>query len=431
MLNKVIKAIDRYEMFKYTKSVAVALSGGADSVCLLYVLGELRDRYNIEISAIHINHQLRGAESDRDEAFVKALCEKEGVPLTVKRVDIKALAEQTGDSIELAARKARYAAFKELDCTLVATAHTADDNLETVIYNMTRGSGLKGVCGIPPVRESFVRPLIFCTRKEIEDYLALKNASFVTDSSNLSDDYTRNFIRHNVVPLLKEINPSAQSTVATMTASLREDEEFLTSSAKKVYALVLRDGFLDAALLKIQPPSIIKRVVALHLLEEFSVLADAFHLEKCLEIIFCGGRTSMNGNLTAVMRNEKFYFTLNDETQPKATYFVEQKELLIEDFSNINKKFLNNMVDCGKIKGGLEVRTRQIFDEIRLSGRGCTKSLKKLMNEKKIPNELRDVIPVAADDDGVVWIYGIGVAERAAVDKNTKKAIEFIANNKS
>lgn len=431
MLSKVIKAIDRYEMFKYTKSVAVALSGGADSVCLLYALGELRDRYNIEISAIHVNHQLRGAESDRDEAFVRDLCEKEGVPLTVKRVDVKTLAEQTGDSIELAARNARYAAFKELDCTLVATAHTADDNLETVIYNMTRGSGLKGVCGIPPVRDSFVRPLIFCSRAEIEEYLSQKKASFVIDSSNLSDDYTRNFIRHNVVPLLKEINPSAQSTVAAMTANLREDEEFLTSSAKKVYALVLRDGFLDVSLLKIQPPPIIKRVVALHLLEEYSITADAFHLEKCLEIILSGGQISMSGNMTAKAQNEKFYFTANDETAPKTTYLVEQKELLIEDFSNINKKFLNTMVDCGKIKGKLEIRTRETFDEIRLNGRGCTKSLKKLMNEMKIPNELRDVIPVAADDDGVVWIYGIGVAERAAVDKNTKKAIEFIANNKS
>lgn len=431
MISKVIKAIDRYEMFKYTKSVAVALSGGADSVSLLYALMEIKDKYNIEISAIHINHQLRGAESDRDEVFVKELCEKEGIPLIVKRVDVKLLAEQTGESIELAARRARYDAFKELDCTLVATAHTADDSLETVVYNIARGTGLKGACGIPPVRDAFIRPLIFCTRLEVEEYLSKKKASFVTDSSNLSDDYTRNYIRHNVVPLLKNINPSVSQTVATMSANLREDEEFLAATAKKVYALVLRDGHLDASLLKIQPPSVIKRVIALYLMEEFSTTADAFHLEKCLEILFEGGKTSMSGNISAVSKNDSFSFVSNEETTPKVNYHVEQKEVLIEDFSNINKKFLNNAVDYGKIKGSLSIRTRNTFDEIRLRGRGCTKSLKKLMNEMKIPNELRDVIPVAADDEGVVWIYSVGVAERAAVDKNTKKAIEFIADNKS
>ncbi len=428
MLDKVIKAIDRYEMFKYTDSVTVALSGGADSVCLLYVLKDIAQKYGVKISAIHINHLLRGDESDRDENFVRELCKKEEIPLTVKRIDVKSLAEQTGESTELAARQARYDAFKELDGTLVATAHSADDNLETVIYNMTRGSGLKGICGIPPKRDIYIRPLIFCTRQEIEVYLHEKGIPFVVDSSNLTDDYTRNFIRHGVVPKLKSINPSASDTVAAMSASLREDEEFLSSTAKKVYALVLRDGFIDAELLKIQPPSVIKRVIALYLEEEFSLKTDALHLERCKEILFVGGKVSMNGNLSAVLKDKKFYFKPNDPAPCSADYKVEQKAMLMEDFSKVNKLFLNNAVDCDKISGELTLRTRKPSDEIRLNGRGCTKSLKKLMNELKIPEELRDIIPVAADDKGVVWIYGIGVAERAAIDKNTKKAIEFTAN---
>ena len=428
MLNKVVKAIERYDMLKYTEALTVALSGGADSVCLLYVMKELADKYNLTLSAIHINHQLRGEESDRDEAFVRELCRKEEIPLTVKKIDVKALAEQSGESIELAAREARYKVFRELDGTVIATAHSADDNLETVIYNMTRGSGLKGVCGIPPKRDIYIRPLIFCTRREIEEYLSQKGASFITDSSNLTDDYTRNFIRHNVVARLKSINPSVSDTVAVMTASLREDEEFLSATARKVYALVLRGEHLDTELLKIQPSAIIKRVIAIYLKDGFALGTDALHLEACKKIVLEGGWLSMNGNLTAVSKDGGFYFVSNDAKPETNRYTVEQKELLMEDFANVNKLFLKNAVDCDKIKGELSVRTRQTFDKIRLRGRNCTKSLKKLMNEQKIPEKLRDVIPVAADELGVVWIYGIGVAERVEIDKNTKKAIEFITN---
>ena len=430
MLNKVIKAIERYELFKYQSSVTVALSGGADSVCLLYALKELKAKYNLTISAIHINHQLRGKESDRDEAFTVELCKREEIPLTVKRVDVNALAKQTGQSIELAARQARYKAFNDIDGSLIATAHTADDNLETEIYNMVRGSGLKGVSGIPPKRDNLIRPLIFCTRQEVEAYLSARGISYVTDSSNLTDDYTRNFLRHNVVPNLKSINPSVADTVAAMSSSLREDEEFLTASAKRIYLLANREDFLDAQILRIQPPSIIKRVIALFFEESFSLKTDALHLENCKDILLCGGKTSMNGNITALCSGERFYFAKNDRKAEQPTFLVEQKEILLENFSNVNKLFLKNAIDCDKIVGGLVVRTRAASDEIRLAGRRCTKSLKKLMNELKIPQELRDVIPVAADDNGVLWIYGVGVAERAMINKNTKKAIEFITNNK-
>ena len=428
MLNKVIKTIDRYEMLKYTDKVTVALSGGADSVCLLYILNELADRYGVKISALHINHMLRGEESDRDEAFVSELCKRENIPLTVKRIDIAALAKQTGESIELAARKARYQAFSQVDTGVVATAHSADDNLETVIYNITRGSGLKGVCGIPPKRDIYIRPLIACSRQEIEDYLKTKDASFVTDSSNLTDDYTRNYIRHNIIPMIKNINPSAEQTVASMCSSLREDEEFLNTSAKRVYALTLRDHFLDAELLKIQPPPIIKRVISLYLYERFSLRTDALHLEVCKEILLCGGKTSMNGNLTAVCKDGKFYFIPNGKKADDYIFKVEKREIFLENFPDVNSLFLKNAVDCDKINGKLDIRTRTACDEIRLNGRGCTKSLKKLMNEMKIPTELRDVIPVAADDDGVVWVYSVGVSERVAVTKSTKKVIEFITN---
>ena len=214
MLKKIIATIEKYGMLNDVRKVTVALSGGADSVCLLSVLNELKDKYGYALSAVHVNHQLRGDESERDERFTVKLCEQFSVPITVERIDVKALSEEKKESIELVARNARYDLFKTVgDGGVVATAHTADDNLETVLYNTIRGSGLKGICGIPPKRDIFIRPLILTTRKAIEEYCALKNIKYVTDSTNLEDCYTRNKIRHNVIPVLKEINPNVSGTV--------------------------------------------------------------------------------------------------------------------------------------------------------------------------------------------------------------------------
>ncbi len=422
MLNKVISAIEKYEMFKYNTSVAVALSGGADSVCLLYVLSTLKDKYGLTLSAIHVNHSLRGEESDRDEAFAKSLCEKLGIPITVKKVNARSLAEKTGESIELAAREARYDIFKKEAAGLVATAHTASDNTETVLFNMTRGSGLKGVCGIPPKRDIFVRPLIFCTREEVENYLSENEISFVTDSSNLTDDYTRNFLRHRVVPALKKINPAAEKRVAEMCKTLREDEDFISSTARKIYILCLKNGRLDAELLSVQHPAIIKRVIALYLFEQHGITTDSLHIENCFKILFSSGKTGLSGGYSAIC--EKGFFNLVSDHKKKDDVFfeVETEEIDLKT-TKINNLLLKNAIDCGKINGSLSIRTRLPSDSIRLRGRNCTKSLKKLFNEEEIPKELRNKIPVISDDGGVIWVYMAGVSERVAVSEKTGKAL--------
>lgn len=426
MIDKITHALEKYEMLSFTEKVTVALSGGADSVCLLSVLSQLKKKYGYRLYAVHINHMLRGEESDRDEAFTVALCEKFSVPLTVRRIDIKALAKQQGGSIELVARNARYEVFREVgDGGVVATAHTADDNLETVLYNTVRGSGLRGICGIPPKRDIYIRPLIFCSRKEIEEYLAKSGLEFVVDSSNKSDDYTRNFLRHNAVPLLRQINPKAEQTVAAMCATLREDEEFLFSTAKKIYVLCLREKLLDAELLRLQPSAIIKRVIALYLWEEANLKIDSLHLENCKKILISGGKTGLSDGVSAVCEGERFFLVKGKEKVPTTKYETQTIRKTLSKGEKVNNLFLKNTIDYDKINGSLVVRTRLASDEIRLKGRNCTKSLKKLFNELKIPTELRDVIPVAADDIGVVWIYGIGVSERVAVDQNTTETIEF------
>ncbi len=419
MRDKVLNTIKKYDMLKDANSVTVAISGGADSVCLLHILYSLKDELGITLRAAHLNHNLRGEESDRDEQFVRRLCEKFDIPLTVGSADIKTEAEKRGESIELAARNIRYEFLKKNWAGVVATAHTASDNLETVIYNTTRGSGTRGVAGIPPKRDIYIRPLIECTREEVEKYLCKNGLDFVTDSSNLTDEYSRNFIRHNIVPALKQINPSVEQTVASASESIREDGDFIDGMALKIYAIISKGDSLDAELLCEQHPAVAKRVLTMLHKENIGENPDSFHIKGMYHILKNGGRLSLPCGLSAVCDKKIFKIEKNESDKSKPSYTT---EIL---YNNVYNLLLKNTADCDKIKGSLTVRTRQEGDSVCLAGRGCTKSLKKLFNELRIPNEERESLPVVSDDEGVVFIHSVGIAERVKLDQNTKNTVTF------
>ena len=250
LLRSAADTIRRYDMLRQGERVLVALSGGADSVSLLLVLQAL----GYEVRAFHLNHCLRGAESDRDEAFCRALCAERGVPLHVGRCDIAALSQ--GKAVEETARRERYRLLERAaEGDKVATAHTADDNLETVLFHLVRGSGAKGVSGIPPVRGAVIRPLLFAERREIEAFLRENGQDYVTDSSNLSDDYTRNRLRHSVLPMLRGINEQAAQAALRLGEQLRQDEACLGGQAERCLQIALRaDGaYLTAPFLACHP----------------------------------------------------------------------------------------------------------------------------------------------------------------------------------
>lgn len=243
-IEKVMSALADHNMLDGARRVCVALSGGADSVSLLTALCSVKSELGVEVCACHLNHGLRGADSDSDEQFCRKLCGSTGVPFYSKKIDVSA-AVQKHESVEEAARNARYEFFEEAleyfggECVL-ATAHNANDNAETVLLNLTRGTGLKGLCGIPPVRRfgqtgerSVIRPLMYCERGEIEEYLRSIDRGYVTDKTNLSEDYTRNKIRRRVLPELAEMNPSIVGVIGRMTRNLRADSEFLEGLARK------------------------------------------------------------------------------------------------------------------------------------------------------------------------------------------------------
>ena len=426
MEKSVFKAIERFSLLENTREVTVALSGGADSMSLLYALFNLKNKLGITLFAAHLNHMIRGDEAFRDEEFVKKQCEKLEVPLFCERIVVPAFAREHKISTELAAREVRYDFLSRVSRGAVATAHTANDNLETLLFNLTRGSALKGLCGIPPKRGIFIRPLILCTRAEIEEYCRKNGIEYVTDSTNLSDDYTRNKIRHKVIPVLKQINPTAEKAAARTAAELCEDNAFLEECADKYLSEYMNRGSLDISALPKAP--IAKRAI-----KRFAEISapelslDNLHILEIYRICTEGGRTGLPLEFSAEVKDGRLFITNNNKKNCENFKYDVQIERRINDlFTNsekINNLLLKNSLDCDKIIGKSVSRTRLPGDSIRLAGRVCTKSLKKLMNELSVPPELRDSLPVIADEAGVIWVYGIGVAQRCAVTKNSAEVM--------
>ncbi len=420
MENSVLNAVERFSLIQKGDVVTVALSGGADSVSLLYALLSLKDELGITVNAAHLNHCIRGDEAERDALFVKDLCNKLNVELFYEEADVPKIAKEKGISLEMAAREVRYDFFKRVATGKVATAHTASDNLETMIFNLARGTTLKGLCGIPVKRGIFIRPLTLCTRQNVEDYCKQNNLSFVTDSTNFSDDYSRNKIRHNVIPVLKEINSAAEESALRTAQSLMEDNLFLENIAEELLFKNSNEQGLNISDFENIAPAVAKRVIKKYFEILFvGVLLDNRHLNDIYSLCLKGsGKLSLPSNLYAVVKNGILYF--DGEDQDNDINFA----VKINEKEKINNLFSNNWVDCDKIVGKWILRTREEGDSIRLFGRGVTKTLKKLFTENKVPNEIRSKIPVIADDNGVIWVYGFGVAQRVAVTKNSKKILE-------
>ena len=309
MKNLVAEAIEKYKMLNAGDAVTVGLSGGADSCALVHVMFTLREEFGISVSACHINHNLRGAESDSDEAFVRKLCAELGIPLEVYNIDVKgALGKH--ESIEEAARRLRYECFdnaRKKFGSKLATAHTANDNAETVLMNMIRGTGTKGLAGIPPVREYFIRPLILCSRDQTEEYCRMNGIDYVTDSTNLIDDCTRNRIRHKVLPMLREFNPSIVEAITRMTAAVADDEAFMFEQSLK-YAEECRKGIgYDSRRLKELPAAVKFRIIASEM-KAHDVEPTRLRISQCCEIIDKGlGKVNLCKNRFAYVRKKVFY----------------------------------------------------------------------------------------------------------------------------
>lgn len=323
--NKVLETVRLYRMLQNGDRVIVALSGGSDSVTLLHCLKALEAELDITVYACHINHNLRGEDSDSDQAYVQRLCEITKTPLRVFSVDVSGTL-QKHQSTEERARELRYEVFEQLSEELgakVATAHNACDNAETVLMNMLRGTGLKGLCGIPPVRDYLIRPLISCSKEEILGYCKENELKYVTDMTNFSTAYTRNKLRLELMPKLLEINPSLIDTVGRMTRNLTSDSEFLEKTAQEALdSARLNDGIYASDKLKALPQPVFTRTVSL-MFKEKEIEPTALRINGFTDIIVKGsGKINIEKNKFAVVKKGRAEIqTITQNYRKKHTEF--------------------------------------------------------------------------------------------------------------
>lgn len=435
MKTDVLKIAEKYNMFQKGDKVIVGLSGGADSVCLTDLLLDCREELGITVEAAHLNHCIRGEEALRDEEFVRDFCKERNIVFHCKRVDIPSVAAQTGDSTELCARKIRYEFFNSLQCDKIATAHTGSDRIETMLMNLARGSALNGLCSIPPVRENIVRPLIEFTREDIEKYCAEKSLAYVTDSTNLSVDYTRNKFRHNVIGELKKINPSFEKNALRCIDSINTDNDFLSSH---INGLLTRysDGngrlildkrvFCDKRLLP--------RLIALYLSENCDSDFEKKHIDFIIENLEKNFSLTLPGGKTISGNSEMLYFNsekpveektdLNIELDLSDTFLYSDKERHITVYisDEYTEPCENTFVaDASKNTGKLVLRTREAGDVFHPEKRKCTKTLKKLFNEEAVPISERDRLFIIADDSGLIFLEKFGIDSLHKPNNKTDK----------
>ena len=441
MISKIKATLSKYDFPIKNSEITVGVSGGADSVALLLALVELKKEFSYSLKVVHINHNLRGEESLRDENFVKELCDKLLIPCFVESLDVADLARSRNQSIELCARELRYEAFNKHSNGLIATAHNADDNVETVLLNLCRGTGLKGLCGIPPIRDNIIRPLIECSRDDIIEYLNSKRQSYVMDSSNNSDDYTRNKIRHNVIPTLKSINPSLVETVSRVTATLKEDNNYINTVSEDNFKDLVNGKYVSDTLSKC--PVAIRKRVLLQYCNKLGIEADFTHLQE-MDRVLKGEAvaTSLSGNLIfhkaktgfiaeANQKNEKFsyeVFDLLEDVLPIGGFISVDKDKFpkLKKINNLLAKF---SIDCDKIKGNITVRSREDGDKYRPVFRNVTKSIRKLMCEEKPEYIQKHNFFVVEDEDGIIFTNLFGIDERVKVTDESCNILFYQEND--
>ena len=440
LVDKVFAFTEEKALLPTPCHVLLGVSGGADSMALLHVLTHWPTN-GLRVSAVHVHHGLRAETADRDAQFVRAYCERNNVPLTVVHADVAAVAREEGLTLEEAGRRVRYAYFQQELCRIgadfIVTAHTASDQAETMLMHVVRGCGLDGLTGIPSMRGNIRRPLLCCTRDEIEAYCAENDLAFVLDESNEDTHFTRNFVRHRVLPALREMNPSVERALLRLREHCEEDAAYIQQMAHTALeSAACSDGYLKSAFE--QQPSVVRRRMIRELFQSVSLsVYEEIHIKAAEQAVLRGNmRMSLPNGWEFTVGQDVVSLYLPDRlsnivpqmvsTLPAEFSFgakklrIDQLDVWDASNENVHNLFLNAVLDCDKIRGQLHVRCRSEGDYMHPAGRGVGKSLKKLMNEWRIPVHLRDQYPLICDDDGVLLVPRFACDERAKITEATK-----------
>ena len=421
MLNKLAAFIRQYDMVSPGDTVICALSGGADSAALLFALYLLKDKLDIRLEAAHFNHHLRGEESQRDEDFVRSFCDRYDIPLHLGGEEVKAGRK----GLEAAARDARYAFLRGLSGK-IATAHTADDNAETVLLHLIRGTGLKGLGGITPISGNVIRPMLSVTRQEVEAFLQEWCLDHIEDSSNETDAFLRNRIRHHVMPLLAAENPNIAENLSQMALRLRQDEENLSRQAQF-------EEMPTVDTLKAMDSAVRSRVLEQFLKQSGVREPEQSHITVTEALLYSdkpSARVSLPGGVT-IARNYDRLEKLEEKTGledvilpcPGEARFGGYRIFCTtaEEKTSAPDAFTVHPV------GTITVRSRRSGDAMRLPG--GTKSLKKLFIDRKIPAHQRESVPVVCDNRGILGVYNIGPNLDRAAEELPAVMIRFEKTN--
>lgn len=425
--NKVLNYIKTHNMFSNGDSVLCAVSGGADSACMLDLLSELKEELSLTLHIAHLNHQLRGGEANRDEDFVKQLAAEYSLPFYCERVDVASMADRLNLSCEEAGRFARYDFFSRLKhslgCNKIATAHNQNDNVETVLMRILRGTDIKGLSGIPVFNNSdVVRPILCLKRSEIEDYLRYKGIDFVTDSTNFENDFSRNRIRNILIPAIEEqLNPSFVSTMSSNIELFTDANRYIEKKVNDTYSTIIsKDSFVFsfcADLLLHEDTYITKRIIKKAVFELAHINITNELCNHIYNALINKSSVTISKNLSFFVKYKRAYFVkrreianFHHEISSSGTYYIKEVPMTLEitegcgksDFSDKNTIYLNpDMATCNFV-----LRSRKNGDKITLANCG-TKKIKDIFIDEKIPVFLRDEFPVLEYNGEIIWLCGL------------------------
>lgn len=464
MIKKVSEFIEKHHMISPGDIVVAGISGGADSVCLFFVLLEMRKLVDFSFHVVHINHQIR-EEAGEDERFVEELCKRYNISFHAVHADVLKLAREKHITTEEAGREVRYEAFYQYLSEYaedgngkIAIAHNKNDSAETVLFHLFRGSGIQGLTGIAPVRDQIIRPLLCVERSEIEDYLREMDETYCTDKTNFTDEYARNRVRHHILEYARdEICQGAVTHTQEAAEKLSEIADLLNRLSKKAYEKCVVEGqgsaFIKEEALLDEETALRSYIVKYAMEEAIGTRKDiaAIHVDSVLELMGkrVGKQISLPYDYCAVKeydgvrikKMEKDTEKQSDESMYQISLFPEKevwKEVILDDgkvleygiFTRvpdeiIPQKTYTKWFDYDKIKGRLFIRKRAASDFLIMNDKGQRQTIKSYFINEKVPRELRDCVNLLACDNHVLWVIGGRISNYYKVVEDTKLILKI------
>ena len=444
---KIFSFTNKNRLIEKGDSILIGFSGGADSRFVLYFLNKYAAKYKIEIAAVHVNHMLRGKEAERDENFCRKVADEIGIEFYSKSVNVKSYAKKNKFSIEEAARILRYEVFEEIadkeNFTKICTAHNMNDNSETVLLNLFKGTGTAGLSGIPPKRGKIIRPLLAVTRDEIEDYLSSENIKFITDSSNADVNFLRNKIRREILPVVRSgINPQVDKAILNLSGIISERNIFIKNYADKLRVKLLEkdSGKLK---LKISLPEtdstlLLDEIIRPELVGIFSFSPEYQDIEKIKDLINSqkGSVAAFRENLYGIREKNEvlFYRAKENSGESEITFRIGEKvktddfELIFSD--NLKKESGCEIISLDDLDETFILRKWKTGDKFQPLGMKGKKKISDFLTDIKIPSHERADVYVVVNNNEIIWVVGYRISDKVKIKNNSRKKAKLCVKKK-